>query len=123
MPSGNNGRLNLGGLVLTSRKRFVTAAAASVSVLLATPALGQTTAAPSPIPSPSPSVKPVSKVSESARALALQMRTFDPALTDRDIETIAAGIDGNLKVGKAINRKGRALKNWDEPVTRFEVKR
>ena len=108
---------------MTSRKTFVTAAAASVSVLLATPALGQTTAISSPTSSPTPATQPVSKVSESARSLALQMRTFDPALTDHDIEAIAAGIDGNLKVGKAINRKGRALKNWDEPVTRFEVKR
>ena len=49
------------------------------------------------------------------------MREFDPSLSDKELDTIAAGIDGNLEVGPAINRKGRVLKNWDEPVTTFEV--
>lgn len=49
------------------------------------------------------------------------MREFDPSLSDKQIEDIAAGIDGNLKIGKYVNPKGQALKNWDEPATSFEV--
>ncbi|MHB8463188.1 MAG: hypothetical protein ACYDA1_11130, partial [Vulcanimicrobiaceae bacterium] len=87
------------------------------------PVLGSTVAEPSPSPSVSPSVKPTEKISDAARSLAAQMRTFDPHLTDQDIATIAAGIDGNLHLGNTVNHQGRALKNWDEPVTRFEVAR
>lgn len=108
---------------MASRKRFVAVAAASVGAMLATPALGTTMPDPSPIPSPSPSATPAAKISDAARSLALQMRAFDPNLSDREIETIAAGIDGNLKLGKTVNHDGRALKNWDEPVTHFEVTR
>lgn len=49
------------------------------------------------------------------------MRVFDPALTGAQIETIAEGIEDNLKTGSRINPKGKALKNWDEPATIFEV--
>lgn len=49
------------------------------------------------------------------------MRTFDPRLTDKQLEEIAAGIDDNFKGGSRVNPKGRPLKNWDEPVTIFEV--
>jgi len=72
----------------------------------------------SPTPSPAPKKKPVSA---AARALAEQMRNFDSAITDKELETIATGIDGNLKLGASVNPHGTALKNWDEPVTTFEV--
>lgn len=49
------------------------------------------------------------------------MRTFDANLSAKQLEQIAAGIDDNLKVGKYVNPGGKALKNWDEPVTVFEV--
>lgn len=49
------------------------------------------------------------------------MREFDPALSDADLEKIAAGIDWNLNSGKHLDPKGDALENWDEPVTVFEV--
>lgn len=49
------------------------------------------------------------------------MREFDPSLSDKQLEDIAAGIDGNLKIGNRVNPKGQALKNWDEPATEFEV--
>lgn len=49
------------------------------------------------------------------------MRKFDAQLSDKDLETIAAGIDDNLKIGSRVNPHGTALKNWDEPVTTFEV--
>jgi hypothetical protein len=49
------------------------------------------------------------------------MRKFDAALSDKQIEQIAEGIDYNLRLGNGVNRKGEALKNWDEPVTVFEV--
>lgn len=49
------------------------------------------------------------------------MREFDPALTDKQIEQIAAGIEDTLATGKRVNPKGKALRNWDEPVTVFEA--
>ena len=70
------------------------------------------------MPSPKPTEKPPS---EAAAALAARMRAFDPKLTDKDLDGIARGIDGNLDIGKAVNPKGKALKNWDEPATPFSV--
>src|SRR5579884_3253625 len=97
---------------MSTRKAFI-AAAASVPLIAAAP--------PSPAPStPSPSPKP-RQISEAARGLAAQMRKFDPHLSDKELEDIAAGIDGNLQVGARVNPHGTALKNWDEPVTIFEV--
>ena len=98
---------------MSTRKAFI-AAAASVPLVAAAPA-------PPPAPaSASPSPKP-RRISAAARELAAQMRAFDQHLTDKEVEDIAAGIDGNLKIGAAVNPHGTALKNWDEPVTIFEV--
>jgi hypothetical protein len=104
---------------MPTRKHFM-AAAASVPLLAAAPA------PPSPQPSaPSaPSPKPTAskkKISPLAREFASRMRDFDPALSDKELDTIASGIEDNLKLGSQVNPKGRALKNWDEPVTLFEV--
>lgn len=96
---------------LSTRKGFL-AAAASTALLGAAP--------PSPPPA-TPSPNPTPKASELARAFAERMRQFDPKLSDKDLETIAGGIEDNLKTGARVNPKGRALKNWDEPVTVFEV--
>ncbi len=93
---------------MSTRKQFI-AAAASVPLIAA---------APSATPSPAPTKRPVS---EAAKALAARMRKFDSALTDGEVETIAAGIDENLRAGERVNPHGTALKNWDEPVTVFEV--
>ncbi len=49
------------------------------------------------------------------------MHAFDPRLTGKQLQDIATGIDENFKTGERVNPKGRALKNWDEPVTIFEV--
>jgi hypothetical protein len=49
------------------------------------------------------------------------MRAFDPALTDAEIETIAAGIETNWKLGDTIDLKGGALRNSDEPSPPFSV--
>ena len=70
------------------------------------------------MPSPKPTAKPPS---EAASALAARMRAFDPRLTDKELDEIARGIDGNLEAGKAVNPKGKALDNWDEPATPFSV--
>lgn len=67
---------------------------------------------------PKPAPKPPSA---AARALAERMRAFDARLTGKNLDEIARGIDSNLTVGKALNPKGRALKNSDEPVTPFSV--
>jgi hypothetical protein len=99
---------------MTTRKQFI-AAAASVPLIGAAPPSAQPA---SPTPSPAPKKK---QISAAARALAEQMRSFDSALSDKEIETIASGIDDNLKVGARVNPHGTTLKNWDEPVTMFEV--
>lgn len=100
---------------MPTRKNFI-AATAAVPLLAAAPR----SPAPSPTasPAPSPSKK---KTSALAREIALKMRTFDPRLTDRQLHDIAVGIDENMKTGARVNPEGRALKNWDEPVTTFEV--
>lgn len=97
---------------MSTRKGFLTAAA-STALLAAAPA----PPAPSTAPSPSPSPKP----SELSRAFAERMRKFDPNLTDKQLETIASGIDDNLKLGDRVNPKGRVLKNWNEPDSIFEA--
>jgi hypothetical protein len=98
---------------MSTRKQFI-AAAASVPLLAAAPPSPQPTASTTPAPNKR-------RISEAAKALAAQMRTFDPALRDKDLEQIAAGIDDNLRVGARLNPHGTTLKNWDEPVTIFEV--
>lgn len=57
-----------------------------------------------------------------ARARALEMRRFDPKLSDEAVATIARGIDANVRVGEALNPKKRRLGNGDEPVTTFAVR-
>lgn len=102
---------------MPTRKRFIAAAAA-------VPLLGAAPAPPSPEPSimSKPTASPAKeKISPLAREFAARMRDFDPSLTGKELDTIASGIDGNLKLGSQVNPKGRVLKNWDEPVTRFEV--
>lgn len=69
-------------------------------------------------PRPSASPKPPSA---SARAQAEAMRAFDPGLSDAQLDTIARGIDGNSAAGQKLNKRGRLLKNSDEPATRFAV--
>lgn len=91
---------------MSTRKAFIAAAAAVPLVAAA------------PVPTPTPKKQ---ETSEAAKALAARMRRFDPALNDKELEEIAAGIDGNLKIGEKVNPHGTALKNWDEPVTIFEV--
>src|SRR5579884_3492585 len=101
---------------MSSRKEFL-AAAASLPLIAAAPPSPQPTAsvaAPTPTPH-GPQISP------AAKALAAQMRKFDSALTDKDIEQIAEGINYNLRLGARVNPRGDALKNWDEPVTVFEV--
>lgn len=102
---------------MASRKQFVATAAASIGAMMAQPqaAAAQSAASPQPSPSPSPSPSP------TAHELALRMRAFDPQLTDAEIESIAEGIEGNLKLGTTIDPKGRALKNSDEPVPAFSA--
>lgn len=100
---------------MSSRKEFL-AAAASLPLIAAAP--------PSPQPTAAATATPAARkrqISEAAKALAAQMRTFDPSLTDKELDEIADGIDGNLRVGARLNPHGTTLKNWDEPVTVFEV--
>ena len=82
-------------------------------------------AAPQPPPPASPKPSPAPKPpSPQALAIATAMRKFDSALSDKDVETIAQGIDGNRRGAARLNpNKATALKNGDEPVTRFSVAR
>jgi hypothetical protein len=110
---------------LASRKAFI-AGAASIGVALAAAKRTEAQSTPAPAapvappatPKPSPTPKPPS---DAARTLAERMRAFDKNLSDADITTIARNIDGNLDLGKALNAKGRRLKNWDEPSPFFRV--
>jgi hypothetical protein len=102
---------------MPTRKHFI-AAAASVPLLAAAPAPPSPGPSSASSPTPPPSAK---KASALAREFAARMREFDADLTDKQLDEIAAGIDDNLKIGNRVNPKGLALKNWDEPVTVFEV--
>jgi FtsP/CotA-like multicopper oxidase with cupredoxin domain len=92
---------------MASRREFVTATAA-LGVLGATP-----------LPAPTPSQAPAP--SQAARAFAARMRAFDSALSEAELNEIAAGVETNWGFGKTINPHGTALKNSDEPVPSFAV--
>jgi hypothetical protein len=79
--------------------------------------------ASSPLPSPAPSASASPKPpSPAASATAAAMRRFDATLSDKDIDTIARGIDDNRRGAARLNpRKATVLKNGDEPVTRFSA--
>ena len=112
---------------MADRRSFLGAVSGVAAVaLLASPADAQTAPqappASSPLPSPGPSAspKPASAVAAVAAAVAASMRAFDPALSDRDVDTIAHAVDDNRRGAARLNpRKATALKNADEPVTRF----
>jgi hypothetical protein len=110
---------------MADRRSFLGAVSGvAASVLLAAPAEAQSkppSAAPptSPQPSPSASAKPPSAL---AATTAAAMRRFDPALSESDVTTIASAIDANRSGAEQLNpRKATALKNADEPVTRFSA--
>jgi hypothetical protein len=117
---------------MSDRRSFLGAVSGvAASVLLASKADAQapapeappkTTPAPSqPSPKASASPKPASVL---AAATALSMRRFDPNLSDKDLDTIAHAIDDNRRGAARLNpNKATALKNGDEPVTRFSVAR
>jgi hypothetical protein len=110
---------------MSDRRSFLGAVSGvAASVLLASRADAQAPAAPpSPQPSPKPSASP-KPASALAAATALSMRRFDPNLSDKDLDTIAHGIDDNRHGAARLNpNKATALKNGDEPVTRFSVAR
>jgi hypothetical protein len=52
------------------------------------------------------------------------MRRFDGALTEKELETIARGIDALRREAAALNpHAATTLKNADEPATRFAAPR
>ncbi len=59
--------------------------------------------------------------SAAALAVAATMRRFDPKLSDAQVERIARDIDDDNGAGARLNPKKARLKNWDEPVTSFEL--
>jgi hypothetical protein len=118
---------------MADRRSFLGAVSGvAASVLLAAKADAQAPAPdappkPSPLPSVAPSPGPSASPkppSALALAIAVSMRRFDPALSDKDLDTIAHGIDDNRRAVVRLNaRKATALKNADEPVTRFAAPR
>jgi ABC-type transport system substrate-binding protein len=110
---------------MADRRSFLGAVSGvAASVLLTAPADAQTaapTAAPTgPTPKPSASPKPPTAL---AAAIAASMRRFDPALSDADLDTIARAIDDNRRGEARLNpHRATALRNGDEPVTRFSVR-
>jgi hypothetical protein len=118
---------------MADRRSFLGAVSGvAASVLLASKADAQAPApqAPpktSPLPSAQPAPKPSASpkpASALAAATAISMRRFDPDLSDKDLDTIAHAIDDNRKGAARLNpNKATALKNGDEPVTRFSVAR
>ena len=112
---------------MADRRSFLGAVSGvAATVLLAAKADAQgPVASPPPAspPSPKPSASP-KPPSALAAATALSMRRFDPSLSDKDFDTIAHGIDDNRRGAARLNpNKATALKNGDEPVTRFSVAR
>ena len=114
---------------MADRRSFLGAVSGvAASVLLATkadaqppPPASSVLPAAQPSPKPSASPKPASAV---AAAIAASMRRFDPNLSDKDLDTIAHGIDDNRRGAARLNpNKATALKNADEPVTRFSAAR
>jgi hypothetical protein len=107
------------------RRAFLAAVSATGVALLAAKASADPTGPPQPAASPSgapPAATQTPKPpSEAALATARAMRRFDPQLTEAQIERIARDIESNAKAAVALNPGGRALHNWDEPVTTFAV--
>jgi hypothetical protein len=52
-----------------------------------------------------------------ARALALEMRAFDPSLGDADVAAIATRIDQGRAYAAALSPKKKRLANAVEPLT------
>ncbi|MDB5070001.1 MAG: hypothetical protein JWM87_1112 [Candidatus Eremiobacteraeota bacterium] len=118
---------------MADRRSFLGAVSGvAASVLLAAKAGAQAPApeappktSPLPAAQPSPNASASPKpASALAAALAASMKRFDAQLSDKDLDTIAHAIDDNRKGAARLNpRKATALKNSDEPVTRFSVAR
>jgi hypothetical protein len=110
---------------MKDRRAFLVAVASGGAglSLMATAARAQSAspaAAPTPAAPASPFVKPSGKPpSAVALALAAGMRSFDPALGDAELATIAAGIDAMRDLGPQLNPKKKRLANGDQPVATF----
>lgn len=100
-----------------TRKDFLAAASSvGLGISLASPAQAQTSS-----PLASPSAKPAAAASPFARDFAQHMRSFDPHLTDAQVDSIAHQIDDLYRVRGALRPKGRGLSNGDAPSPQFEV--
>lgn len=49
------------------------------------------------------------------------MRRFDPSLADAQLDEIARSIEEQWRIGAAVDPKGRALRNGDEPDSVFRA--
>jgi hypothetical protein len=98
---------------MADRKSFLVTLCATALTLGHDPEAEAQTASPSAAPAAKPAPA-------EAIAIAATMRRFDAGLSDAELDKIAHGIDDNLKAARALNPKGRPLRNSDEPVLTFD---
>lgn len=108
---------------MSSRKHFLVATASVSAALAASPiaSRAQSGGAPQAPPSPAPSASATPTPSSAARAMAARIAHFDPTLTPKEIESIAAGIEQTYQLGDTLNPKGAVLKNSDAPLPGFDI--
>ena len=97
-----------------TRKAFIAAvSAAGAGLALTGPTQAQT---------PSPSPKATAAASPLARTYAQRMRTFDPQLSDKQLDDIAHQMDQVYGLRHELRPKGQGLANGDAPTPQFEVR-
>jgi hypothetical protein len=106
----------------STRKIFLSATAAAGAAILvaresASPVAAATAATPSPAPTPTPPPSP------AAQAFAQRMRAFDATLSDKQIQDIAGGIQGEWTLGAGLRTKAHPLVNGDAPDPQFAVEK
>jgi hypothetical protein len=107
----------------STRKIFLSAtAAAGAAMLVARESAGPAAAAATPSPAP-PAPTPTPQPSPAAQAFAQRMRAFDSTLTDKQIQDIAGGIQGDWTLGAGLRTKAHPLVNGDAPDPQFAVEK
>jgi hypothetical protein len=101
-----------------TRKAFLAAVSAAGAGLALT---GTSQAQQTPSPLASPSAKPAKAASPLAKAYAERMRSFDPQLTDKQVDDIAHQMDQVYDLRHALRPKHQGLSNGDAPTPQFKV--
>jgi hypothetical protein len=109
----------------STRKTFLSAtAAAGAAILVARESAGPAGAATAATPTPAPAAPtPTPPPSPAAQAFAQRMRAFDATLSDKQIQDIAGGIQGEWTLGAGLRTKAHPLVNGDAPDPQFAVEK